>query len=135
MKIGKHVAVDSMILIYLIEENPDFFQSAKHKLETASQLTLSTLGLGEILAGFEKKADLKGKLQFLSFLESYKKLSIVGFGKQEALIFAQLRAKYPQVKPPDTMHLATAISARADAFLTNDKNLKCIEEIPVVVLA
>ena len=130
----KRLAIDSMILIYLIEKNQKFFAAAKTALESADQIILSSLGLGEILAGFEKSSDADGKLRFLSFIESYKKISVVGFGKQEALIFAELRSKYPSIKPPDAIHLATAISARADRFLTNDQHLKCVEEMKMQLL-
>ena len=97
-------------------------------------MIFSTFGLAEVLTGFEKTGDLSGKLQFFAFMESYKKMFVIGFGKQEALIFAKLRAKYPQVRPPDAVHLATALSARADAFLTNDSGLKCVEELPIQLL-
>ena len=134
MKKIKRLAVDSMIFIYLLEGNSKFVDSIKKKLGDAEEVIFSTFGLAEVLTGFEKTGDIKGKLQFLSFVESYKKMSVIGFGKQEALIFAKLRAKYPQVKPPDAIHLATALSARADAFLTNDSGLKCVEELPIQLL-
>ena len=63
-----------------------------------------------------------------------KKLKLISFNKNEALIFSQLRAKYPSVKPPDAIHLATAISSGADAFFTNDKKLEQVEEIPILIL-
>ena len=134
MKKIKRLAVDSMIFIYLLGGNPEFVDSIKKRLEGAEEVIFSTLGLAEVLTGFEKTGDLSGKLQFFAFMESYKKMFVIGFGKQEALIFAKLRAKYPQVRPPDAVHLATALSARADAFLTNDSGLKCVEELPIQLL-
>src|SRR3989338_10434996 len=134
MKKIKRLAVDSMIFIYLLEGNSKFVDSIKNKLGDAEEVIFSTFGLAEVLTGFEKTGDLRGKLQFFAFMESYKKMSVIGFGKQEALIFAKLRAKYPQVKAPDAIHLATALSARADAFLTNDSGLKCVEELPIQLL-
>ena len=134
MKKIKRLAVDSMIFIYLLDGNPKFVDSIKKRLEGAEEVIFSTFGLAEVLTGFEKTGDLSGKLQFFAFMESYKKMFVIGFGKQEALIFAKLRAKYPQVKAPDAIHLATALSARADAFLTNDSGLKCVEELPIQLL-
>ena len=130
----KHLAVDTMVLIYLIEGNSPFTQKITHQMEAAEKISLSSLGLGEVLTGLEKKNDLQGKLKLLSFIETYKKIVVLGFGKQEALIFAKLRAKYPQIKSPDAIHLATAISARANGFLTNDKALNCVTEIQVTLL-
>jgi|GEM_PF-1366011 len=134
MNKGKNIAIDSMILIYLIEGREPFCGAIKKALESARHINFSSFGLGEVLAGFEKAGDKRGKIKFLSFVETYEKLSIIGFGKQEALIFAQLRAKYPSVKPPDAIHLATAISGRVDGFLTNDKNLMKVEELPILRL-
>ena len=68
-------------------------------------------------------------------MESYKKLSVVQFGKQEALIFAKLRAKYLSIKAPDAVHLATAISGRADRFFTNDEKLKMVQEMSILQLS
>lgn len=134
MNNGKHIAIDSMIMIYLIEGRQPSCSVIKKTLEAARQISFSSFGLGEVLAGFEKAKDKQGKIQLLSFVESYEKLSVIGFGKQEALIFAQLRAKYPSIKPPDAIHLATAISARVDGFLTNDKDLMKVEELPILML-
>lgn len=130
----QHIAIDSMVMIYLIEGNDLFCDQIKKTLRDAQRISFSSFGLGEVLAGFEKTKDKQGKLKFLSFVESYKKMSIIGFGKQEALIFAELRAKYPSIKPPDTIHLATAISERAEAFLTNDTKLMCVKELPILML-
>jgi len=135
LKDTSHFAVDSMILIYFTEDNPKFADQAEKLLKNASHITISAMGFGEILAGFEKQNDKNGKLQFLSFLEALKNISIISFTKQEALIFAQLRAKYPSIKPPDAIHLATAICSGADAFVTNDKNLRQVEEIEVLLLS
>jgi predicted nucleic acid-binding protein len=134
MKRLRRLEVDSMILIYLIERKGEWIEAIKKHFQEADEVILSSLSFGEILTGFEKNKDLKGKLEFLSFIESFKKIHIANFCKQEALYFAQIRAKYPQIKAPDAIHLATALSARADAFLTNDKYLKVFEELPVLLL-
>lgn len=134
MNKAKHIAIDSMIMIHLVEGRQPSCSAIKKTLEAARQISFSSFGLGEVLAGFEKAKDKQGKLQLLSFVQSYEKLSVIGFGKQEALIFAQLRAKYPSIKPPDAIHLATAISAGVDGFLTNDKDLMKVEELPIMML-
>lgn len=133
-KVKKRLAVDSMILIYLLEGNDAWGSTIEKHLDAADEIIFSSFGLGEVLTGFEKAKDVKGKLRFLSFVETYEKLKVIGFGKQEALIFARLRAKYPSIKPPDAVHLATAVSGRADGFLTNDRQLQCVKEVPIVML-
>ena len=46
---------------------------------------------------------------------------------------ARIRAVY-NFKMPDAIHLATAVTQRADVFLTNDHQLVTIKEIPVIKL-
>lgn len=46
---------------------------------------------------------------------------------------AHLRAQY-RLRTPDAIHIATAMIAGCDAFLTNDLNLKRVQEIRVLVL-
>lgn len=132
-KVNK-IAIDTMVLIYLINNQEPYVETIKERLHSAKEIILSSVGMGEILAGFEKNNDKKGKLQFLSFLESYKKLSVIGFGKQESLIFGELRGKYPTIKAADAIHLATAISSRVDCFLTNDKKLEIVKDITIMSL-
>lgn len=123
-----------MIFIYYLDGDRDFYTGVMKEFAAAEEIILSTMGFGEILTGYERTNDKEGKLAFLSFLEHYPKISIVGFGKQEALIFAQLRAKYPTLKSPDCIHLATGISAGADAFFTHDKKLKKSSPLPIITI-
>ena len=46
---------------------------------------------------------------------------------------AVLRAHY-NLRTPDALHIATAIAAGCDAFLTNDAGVKRVAEIAILVL-
>ena len=46
---------------------------------------------------------------------------------------AHLRARY-DLRTPDSIHLASALESRADLFLTNDRRLCQVEEIPVLLV-
>lgn len=50
-----------------------------------------------------------------------------------ALTAADLRARY-RLKTPDAIQLATAISEECEAFLTNDRDLRRVTEISVLIL-
>jgi hypothetical protein len=118
-----------MIVIYLIEGREPFCISIKKALEAAERISFSTFGLGEVLAGFEKAKDKQGKIKFLSFIESYKKLSVIGYGKQEALIFAELRAKYPSA---GLRRCSLAAAVSAGGWVLTIKSVK-VEEVPVLM--
>ena len=47
---------------------------------------------------------------------------------------AQIRAKYSGIKSMDALQLASAIMSGCDVFLTNDKQLRQIEEIQVLLV-
>ena len=46
---------------------------------------------------------------------------------------ADLRARY-QIRTPDALQVATALSARCDAFLTNDIALRRVRDLRILVL-
>ena len=48
---------------------------------------------------------------------------------------AELRATIESLRLPDAIHLATAETERCDLFLTNDKRLRSVPRLPIVVLA
>ncbi|MBQ9395992.1 MAG: PIN domain-containing protein [Proteobacteria bacterium] len=47
---------------------------------------------------------------------------------------AQIRAKYSGIKSMDALQLASAIVSGCDVFLTNDKQLRQVEEIQVLLV-
>ena len=47
---------------------------------------------------------------------------------------ARLRAKYRGLKGMDALHIATAVLSQCDVFVTNDKQLSQVSEIPVLLL-
>jgi len=46
---------------------------------------------------------------------------------------ASLRARY-RLRTPDAIQIATALQTRVDAFLTNDRDLRRVEEVPVLLI-
>ena len=47
---------------------------------------------------------------------------------------SQIRAKYKSIKTADSLQLASAICSECDVFLTNDKQLRQVEEIRVLLV-
>ena len=47
---------------------------------------------------------------------------------------AALRAEYRWLKGMDALHIATALQSRCDVFVTNDRQLAQVTEIPVLLL-
>jgi predicted nucleic acid-binding protein len=47
----------------------------------------------------------------------------------------KLRGQYPGLRTVDAVQISAAIGVGADAFVTNDKKLKRIKELSVIVLS
>lgn len=111
------IAFDSNILIYTLRENPSFQQEARAIFEEIERHggVCSTLVITETLYG-----ELTSIQQIPLLNSSYIKVMPVDAGIAEKA--GQLRIAYG-LKNIDAMHIATAILAGAETFVTNDLQL------------
>lgn len=72
--------------------------------------------------------------KFADFLKHGKNLTLIEISTNIAENAGVLRGKYSYLRTIDAIQLAAAIQNGIDAFLTNDKKLKSIKEINVLVL-
>ena len=70
----------------------------------------------------------------LSVMNSGKELHTSTITDTEADKAVQIRAKYKGIKTADSLQLASAIVSECDVFLTNDKQLRQVEEIQVLLV-
>lgn len=82
-----------------------------------SAVTLTELLVPYFLRGETEQAELLRRT-----LDSNPGLAILEVDSRVAVRAAELRARL-QIKPMDALHVATAIVAGAEAFLTNDRRL------------
>jgi len=129
------LAVDSMIMIYLLEQNPNYLNEIIAIFHQAEELLLSSFLYGEVLTGYYREKEFDFAEKFIAFSEVSRKTKICDFNLETAKVFASIRAKNPKLSPPDCIHLATALVYKADAFLTNDKQLKNLNGLQVIQLS
>ncbi|MGH9589108.1 MAG: type II toxin-antitoxin system VapC family toxin [Terracidiphilus sp.] len=114
-----------MIVIYLMDDHPDFGRRVRHLLERSFQrndtLFTSYLALGEILAGAQKSPNIQ-KTQAVQQILEEMGFSFLPFDRSSVAPFSRLRAR-EKLKVPDSIHLACAASAGIDLFLTGDRQL------------
>jgi uncharacterized protein len=119
---------DSMLFIYLIENNPKYFDRCLYLLERSFErgdtLYTSHLVLGEILAGAEK-SPFPEKTRAIRETAAEMKFNFLPFDDGAVLPFGHLRAGL-NLKIADSINLACAASSGMDLFLTNDKRLSKI---------
>jgi predicted nucleic acid-binding protein len=114
-----------MLLIYLLDGNPQFSRRAEELLQASylrnDQLFTSYVGLGEVMAGAAKSpipttsADIRNTIDEMGF-------SYLPFDGGAVTTFSQLRSVH-RVKTADAIHLACAAAAGMDLFLTGDDKL------------
>jgi predicted nucleic acid-binding protein len=138
--IEKHrvVGVDTAPLIYFIEDvtpyadllHPVFDRLERHALAAVT----STITLAEILTKplADKNFTLVDEIKFT--LKTFSTLSMVAIDEKLAEVAALVRARHA-IRLPDALQMAAAIQGEATLFITNDKRLKNVNGIEVLVLS
>jgi len=134
---NRNIFLDTAPLIYYIEDN-QLYSNVLDKLfelnlKMEVQLITSTITLLEVLV-------IPMKTNNFDLVEKYKSLlcqsdtfKIWDIDVEVAVKAAGLRAKY-RLKTPDAIQIATAICRFSDYFLTNDKQLKIVSELNILIL-
>jgi predicted nucleic acid-binding protein len=136
------ICIDTQTFIYFIEENLQYLQKVEPIFQEISEGNVtgvsSYLSLLEVLVKPIKEGNVEIASQYRDFMLSSVYLKLYPLDDEVAEIAATLRAKYSgnglKLRTPDAIQIATGILAEADVFITNDKQLKQISEIEVVVL-
>lgn len=133
----RRIFVDTSLFIYLLEGHEIYGNVAnnffKHCLSNRIEMKTSTISYMEFcVMPYQKNR--------LDVIESFKELlidlemSIYSINLKIADLAAELRARYKFLKGMDALQIATGIYSGSDHFITNDKKLKSIREINVVLL-
>lgn len=135
---GRLVGLDSAPLIYLLEEHPVYRDRLRSFFDGALAAGLlqgvtSTVTLVEVLTRPLRQNDTVLVRRYETFLLDTRGLATVEVSPTVAREAAGLRAAY-QLRTPDAILLATAITEGATHFLTNDARLVRVSEIRVLVL-
>jgi predicted nucleic acid-binding protein len=138
--IEKHkiIGLDTAPFIYYIEDvtpfadliDPVFGLLENHALRAVT----STVTFAEILTKpfIEKNFSLADEIKFT--LNSFASLSVASIDKTLAEAAALIRARYT-LRLPDALQIAAAIQGEATLFLTNDKRVKKVDALEVLVLS
>jgi predicted nucleic acid-binding protein len=132
------IGLDTSIFIYHMEAHPDYLQITHEILSRMEQrkfqaftsaITLMEINVRPLKLGRE---DIARKYEAL--LTNYPNLTIVDIDRDVARLAAKLRAGF-NLRPADALQAAACLSRRAEAFITNDQNLKRLEKVfPVFLL-
>ncbi|MEH2112576.1 type II toxin-antitoxin system VapC family toxin [Nostoc sp.] len=130
--------IDTSVAIYTIEGNSDYysllqplwskFYTGEIQIIISSELILMEVlviplrnGNNSLVADYEELL-LSSKVRLISISQSILRQA------------ASLRAT-SNLKTPDAIHAATALSVNSNQFITNDKGFRNVPGLPVVILS
>lgn len=134
---GNVVGFDTVPLIYYIEENPNyskvvdpFFEAIAH---SEFKVVTSIVTLLEVLVHPIRNDNTILAQKYRDLLFDTEGLSIMVLDQEIAEEAARLRASY-NIRTPDSIQMATAISVGASFFLTKDTHLPSLPNLKTLVL-
>ena len=130
------ICLDTAPVIYSVEKIVPYWELMIPLWESARkndlQLVGSELLLLETLVKPLQQSNKRLETLFMKLLTT-SDIQLEPISADILQLAAQLRATN-KLKTPDAIHLATAIHLKSDFFITNDKRLATIKNIPVLVL-
>ena len=119
--------IDSMVFVYHFEGNEEFGPAAGRLLQAAEEgscrLVCSVISLLEVLVVPKRRGREDLCRVYREMFESFPHLAVVPVDPVIAEIASDLRAAQ-NLRTPDAIHLATALHAGAEAFVSQDARLK-----------
>lgn len=116
--------IDSMVLIYHFEENEAFGPAATALLRAAEdgdcRLVASILARLEVLVAPKRRERDDLCRRYRELFDSFPNLDVLPIDTAAAEIASAVRAAH-DLRTPDALHLAAALHAGADAFVTEDR--------------
>ena len=126
---GSRVLLDTVALIYFLEENQRYSKKAEKifgRIESGElQGVMANLVFAELLVPLYRSGDPQAAVGLSNRLINFRNLEVITLTTEISREAARLRADYG-LRTPDAIHGATAIITQASGILTNDKQLKVL---------
>lgn len=131
------VAIDTAVFIYFVERHPTYAALVRPLFEAADRgdllLVTSAVTLLEVQVVPYRVGDSALAERYEALLTRSRGLTMVDLDRGLLRTAAQLRARF-NVRTPDALQLAAALSSRCTAFVTNDRRLPDIVGLRVLQL-
>jgi predicted nucleic acid-binding protein len=133
-----HLAVDTAIFIYFMEEEPRYLPLIAPFFEEADrgkrQLVTSAVTLLEVLVVPYRAGDVRLAERYEALLTNSRGVRLVDASRDQLRAAAQLRGA-TGMKTPDALQIAAALSPGCKALLTNDRALPVVPGLRIVQLS
>lgn len=130
------IGIDSNVVIYALEGSGPESVAARAIFDLmasgACSGVLSILGVVEILVGPARRAEDALVQRYADELMELEGIDVVGIDRETAIEAAHVRAD--GVGLADAIHLASARTSGASAFVTNDRRLRALRGLELISL-
>lgn len=134
----RKIGLDSMCFLYQFIDHPRYEPLTNIIFglleENKIQAVTSTISPVEVFVRAEKSKDRLLLAEYEKFFQGMPNLEIVNIDWSIARLAAKLRAIYAGIKTPDALQLSAAFMKDCSLFLTNDKKLRQVKGIKVMIL-
>lgn len=136
---ARSVFLDTAPVIYYIEAHSEFGPIVRQVIDQCRGGRLvaysSVVTLAEVLPKPVEAGNERLARRFAEFLKYGRNIRLVDITEEIAEGAGRMRGRYRDLKTVDAIQISAAMSLGADAFITNDKRLRRVREIPVLVLS
>lgn len=131
------LAFDTAPIIYFVEANPTYdhlVTTIFERIESGEIIGItSVISLCEVLIYPIRNRNLILKQKYFDILQNSPNFFTKSINSNIAETAAGLRANY-NLRTPDALQIAAALENGCDAFLCNDKGLKRVAELNILIL-
>ncbi len=131
------LAFDTAPIIYFVEANQAYdalVTKIFERVESGNITgTTSVISLCEVLVHPIRNQNADLQKRYREILQNSPNFFTVNIDSSIAETAARLRARH-NLRTPDALQIATALENGCDAFLCNDKNLKRVTELKILIL-
>ncbi len=131
------LGLDTSAFIYFVERHPRYVRLAREIFRRIDGGQLvgrsSVITLTETLTLPKRTADAALERGYRLMLFESRNLQLLDVNAAIADSAADLRARH-NLRTPDAIQIATALAAGCEAFLTNDRDLRRVEALSILVL-
>lgn len=134
----KHIGIDSMCFIYHFSRHKLFSPLTTILFSLLEQKGIfavtSLITVTEVFVQAERAGDRLLLYEYERFFHSFENLTLIPVDWYIARMAARLRSDNAGLRTPDAVQVAAALISGCKAFVTNDKRLRKLKEIKVVIL-
>jgi len=129
--------IEAAPLVYYVEENPTYVERMDAVIaaieNTPIEAVSSVITLTEVLTHPLRLGQTHYERAYRDILPHSSGFELVPVTVESADLAARLRARY-NLRTPDALHIAAALTTGCDAFLTNDRALQRVDVTRMLVL-